>query len=78
VSHLLELVEEADRNRDGKIDFDEWEIMGKLDPPAVVAAEYSPGMTSQADQENNTHVCEIPRESLCWRFNATSPLIKAL
>jgi hypothetical protein len=29
VSHLLELVEEADRNKDGKIDFSEWEIMGK-------------------------------------------------
>jgi len=29
VSHLLELVEEADRNQDGKIDFDEWEIMVK-------------------------------------------------
>ena len=29
VSHLLELVEEADRNQDGKIDFEEWEIMGK-------------------------------------------------
>jgi len=25
----LELVEEADRNQDGKIAFDEWEIMGK-------------------------------------------------
>ena len=29
VSHLLELVEEADVNRDGKIDFEEWEIMGE-------------------------------------------------
>jgi hypothetical protein len=29
VSHLLELVEEADRNKDGNIDFSEWEIMGK-------------------------------------------------
>jgi EF hand len=38
VSHLLELVEEADRNRDGKIDFDEWEIMGKS--PAAAVTEY--------------------------------------
>jgi hypothetical protein len=29
VSHLLELVEEAGRNQDGKIDFDEWKIMGE-------------------------------------------------
>lgn len=29
MSHLLELVEEADRNKDGNIDFSEWEIMGK-------------------------------------------------
>jgi hypothetical protein len=29
VSHLLELVEEAGRDKDGKIDFDEWEIMGE-------------------------------------------------
>ncbi|KAI0006201.1 nucleotide-binding domain-containing protein [Russula compacta] len=29
VVHLLELVEEADRGKDGKIDFDEWEIMVK-------------------------------------------------
>ncbi|KZP21177.1 nucleotide-binding domain-containing protein [Athelia psychrophila] len=27
VSHLLELVDEADRNKDGKIDFDEWTTM---------------------------------------------------
>jgi len=33
VSHLLELVEEADRNQDGKIDFDEWQIMGKSESP---------------------------------------------
>ena len=29
MSHLLELVEGADRSQDGKIDFDEWQIMGK-------------------------------------------------
>ena len=28
VSYLLELVDEADKNKDGKIDYDEWEIMG--------------------------------------------------
>ena len=28
MSHLLELVAEADRDRNGKIDFDEWQIMG--------------------------------------------------
>lgn len=28
VCHLLELVDEADRNKDGKIDFDEWQFMG--------------------------------------------------
>ncbi|OCH88794.1 nucleotide-binding domain-containing protein [Obba rivulosa] len=27
VNHLLDLVDESDRNKDGKIDFDEWEIM---------------------------------------------------
>ena len=29
VSHLLELVDAADRNRDGRIDIEEWKIMGK-------------------------------------------------
>ncbi|QRW01530.1 NADH dehydrogenase [Ceratobasidium sp. AG-Ba] len=29
VSHLLELVDEADKNKDGRIDYGEWEIMGK-------------------------------------------------
>ena len=28
VPYLLELVDEADKNKDGKIDFEEWEIMG--------------------------------------------------
>ncbi|EMD38098.1 hypothetical protein CERSUDRAFT_113234 [Gelatoporia subvermispora B] len=27
VSYLLELVDEADKNKDGKIDFDEWQVM---------------------------------------------------
>jgi hypothetical protein len=30
VSHLLELVDEADKNKDGKIDFDEFDFMGML------------------------------------------------
>lgn len=30
VSHFLEFVEEADQNKDGKIDFDEWEVMGEF------------------------------------------------
>lgn len=28
VPYLLELVDEADKNKDGKIDYDEWEVMG--------------------------------------------------
>jgi len=28
VSHFMELVNEADKNKDGKIDFGEWEYMG--------------------------------------------------
>jgi hypothetical protein len=30
VSHLLDLVKEADRDGNGKIDYGEWEIMGAL------------------------------------------------
>jgi hypothetical protein len=63
VSHLLELVEEADRNQDGKIDFDEWEIMGK--PNINESTEYLPRATSQADQEKNSHGSYSPRESWC-------------
>lgn len=29
VSHLLELVDEADKDKNGKIDFDEFDFMGK-------------------------------------------------
>lgn len=29
MSYLLELVDEADKNKDGKIDYDEWETMGE-------------------------------------------------
>lgn len=29
MSYLLELVDEADKNKDGKIDFNEWKVMGK-------------------------------------------------
>lgn len=28
MSYLLELVDEADKNKDGKIDFDEFDFMG--------------------------------------------------
>lgn len=30
VSHILELVDEADKNKDGKIDYNEWQVMGEL------------------------------------------------
>lgn len=30
VSHLLDFVDEADRNKDGKIDLEEWKIMGEV------------------------------------------------
>jgi hypothetical protein len=33
VSHLLELVDEADRDKDGKIDFDEWQTIGSFELP---------------------------------------------
>ena len=29
---MLDLVDEADKNKDGKIDFEEWEIMGMYHP----------------------------------------------
>jgi EF hand len=60
VSHLLELVEEADRNKDGKIDFDEWEIMGKQTIAILCTTDSSPYTTSQTHQEKNTHGCYSP------------------
>ncbi|KAI0312376.1 nucleotide-binding domain-containing protein, partial [Amylostereum chailletii] len=39
VDHLLELVEEADRNKDGRIDFDEWQIMVKRIKKQIPMAE---------------------------------------
>jgi hypothetical protein len=44
VSHLLELVEGVDRNQDGKIDFDEWQIMGKS--ASTKPTGYLPRVTS--------------------------------
>ena len=29
ISHFMEFVEAADRDKNGKIDFEEWELMGK-------------------------------------------------
>jgi len=39
VSHLLELVEEADRNKDGRIDFEEWQVMTKRIKQRIPMAE---------------------------------------
>lgn len=36
VSHLLELVEDADRDKNGRIDFDEWKLMGKSYTPFTI------------------------------------------
>jgi hypothetical protein len=30
LNHFLDLVEESDEDKNGKIDFGEWEVMGKL------------------------------------------------
>jgi EF hand len=60
VSHLLELVEEADRNKDGKIDFDEWKIMGKQAIAILCMTNSSLYTTSQTDQEKSTHGCYSP------------------
>lgn len=30
LSHFLDLVEESDEDKNGKIDFGEWEVMGKF------------------------------------------------
>ena len=35
VSYLLELVDEADKNQDGKIDYDEWQTIGTPSPRFV-------------------------------------------
>jgi hypothetical protein len=60
VPHLLELVEEADRNKDGKIEFDEWKIMGNHAIAILYTTDSSPCATSQTDQEKNTHGCYSP------------------
>ncbi|KIK59475.1 hypothetical protein GYMLUDRAFT_44452 [Collybiopsis luxurians FD-317 M1] len=39
VSHFMEFVEEADKNRDGKIDFEEWEFMVKQITNKIPMAE---------------------------------------
>jgi hypothetical protein len=49
VSHLLELVDEADKDKNGKIDFDEFDFMGKLLPSPSI----SPGL-SRNSFENQT------------------------
>ena len=36
---MLDLVDEADKNKDGKIDFDEWEIMVKRIKQKIPLAE---------------------------------------
>lgn len=59
MSHLLELVEDACRDQEGKIDFDEWEIMGKS--TSTKTTERLPRVTSQADQEENPNGIYSPR-----------------
>lgn len=50
MSHLLDLVDEADKNKDGKIDFGEWEIMGTW---LQVDLVFSNIVNSQGNQEEN-------------------------
>ena len=61
MSHLLELIEEASRDQDGKIDFNEWEIMGKSISTKLLNTEYLPRATSKANQEKNPYGRNSPR-----------------
>ena len=56
VSYLLELVDEADKNKDGKIDYDEWEIMG--------TSEGVPPVCSHADRRLQSNAS---RNASRWR-----------
>jgi len=47
VSHFMELVDDADRNKDGKIDFDEWLIMGSSSL-VLLLSKISPGVSAVA------------------------------
>jgi hypothetical protein len=54
VSHLLELVDEADRNRDGKIDFDEWQIMSSFSFSKIpIALSDAPPKKKQQRESSN-------------------------
>ncbi|KAI0929070.1 hypothetical protein AcW2_004878 [Taiwanofungus camphoratus] len=63
VSYLLDLVDEADKNKDGKIDYEEWEVMGvscvslrsraRSSPPRVTHRAAAP--RSQPHQGAHTH-----------------------
>jgi len=66
LSHFMDLVEECDTDKDGKIDFGEWELMGTYfftSRDNRVYAESSVYLQSYKDQTTYPHGRGPPRES---------------
>lgn len=61
MSYLLELVDEADKNKDGKIDFDEWEIMGVF---RLVCSSVLQNLSSSEQLTGSRRECPWPRRLL--------------
>ena len=61
-AHLLDLVDEADKNKDGKINFDEWKIMVKRIKQKIPLAE------SQLERVIRCAIPVLPHQLTNWVF----------